>query len=96
MIQDRRWKMAVNREGATYLLLDLESDPRETQNLAGSPDHGGVVAGLRSRLLERLVASQLIRAGEPRRTAPSRSLMTRLRSALSGGERRESAVREPD
>ena len=58
MLLTERWKAAVNREGAIYLLFDLETDPMETINLAGSPEMAGVEEALRARLLERLMQSQ--------------------------------------
>ncbi|MEO3868561.1 sulfatase-like hydrolase/transferase [Nonomuraea sp. B12E4] len=42
------------REQALY---DLEHDPYELVNLAGFPSHAGVAAGLRERLLRRIVAA---------------------------------------
>ena len=59
MILNRRWKMAVNRDGLPYLLFDVENDPRETRNLVGLPEMAGVEDELRRRLLERLVQTQV-------------------------------------
>jgi len=59
MIMNRKWKMAVNREGQSYLLFDLEDDPDETRNLAGLPESKPIEDELRLRLLERISQSQL-------------------------------------
>jgi arylsulfatase A-like enzyme len=50
-----RWKIAVNRWGATYLLFDLETDPHETRNLAGDPEHRNTEDELRSLMLRGLI-----------------------------------------
>jgi len=57
MIATPQWKMAVNKAGDTYLLFDLESDPHETHNLAGSPEHRNTQDRLRSLMLRRLVST---------------------------------------
>ncbi len=59
MLMNRQWKMAVNREGRSYLLFDLEDDPDETRNLAGLPESKPIEDKLRLRLLERISESQL-------------------------------------
>ena len=59
MLMADQWKMAVNREGETYLLFDLDNDPEETSNLAGLVEHGAVEDELRLRLLERISKTQL-------------------------------------
>jgi len=59
MLMVDQWKMAVNREGETYLLFNLENDPEETSNLAGLTEHGVVEDDLRLRLLERISKTQL-------------------------------------
>ncbi len=59
MIMNKKWKMAVNREGQSYLLFDLENDPEETRNLAGLPESKRVENELRLRMLERISESQL-------------------------------------
>jgi len=59
MLMNRKWKMAVNREGQSYLLFDMENDPDETHNLAGLPESRPVEDELRLRLLERISQSQL-------------------------------------
>jgi choline-sulfatase len=60
MILDRRWEMALNREGEPYLLFDLENDPRELRNLAGLPRVAEVERALGQRILKRLVQTQVI------------------------------------
>jgi choline-sulfatase len=59
MIADRRWKLALNREGQPYLLFDRATDPREMHNLVEEPRLRPVLDDLRGRLLERLVQSQV-------------------------------------
>jgi arylsulfatase A-like enzyme len=55
MIVTRNWKLAVNSSGQTYLLFHRPDG--EVENLAARPDSRSVENALRSRLLERLVAS---------------------------------------
>ncbi len=62
MLMTDEWKIAVNREGQTYMLFDRQNDPDETRNLAGLPDYQCDADALRLRLLERVVQSQL---GQP-------------------------------
>jgi len=59
MLVNKKWKMALNREGQSYLLFDLENDPNETRNLAGLPESKPIETELRLRLLERIATSQL-------------------------------------
>ena len=59
MLMTDEWKIAVNREGQTYMLFDRQNDPGETRNLAGLPDYQCDADALRLRLLERVVQSQL-------------------------------------
>jgi choline-sulfatase len=59
MLRNEQWKLAVNRNGESYLLFDLENDPLESRNLAGLKDYRPVETELRLHLLERLVAAQL-------------------------------------
>jgi choline-sulfatase len=59
MLQDRKWKVALNKQGQVYLLFDLQNDPSEVNNLAGLPAVRSVELDLRLRILERLVQSQL-------------------------------------
>ena len=44
MLMADQWKMAVNREGETYLLFDLHEDPEETRNVAGLTEYRAVEA----------------------------------------------------
>ena len=55
----RKWKMALNAEGVPYLLFDLEHDPSEIHNLAGTADAPDIETELRLRILEHLVQTQL-------------------------------------
>jgi arylsulfatase A-like enzyme len=59
MILERRWKMALNREGLPYLLFDRENDPQEAHNLVGLPEVAAIKDTLRRRILERLVQAQV-------------------------------------
>ena len=59
MLMADRWKMAVNREGETYLLFDLHEDPEETRNVAGLTEYRAVEDELRLRMLERISKTQL-------------------------------------
>ena len=59
MLMTDEWKVALNREGKVYLLFDRRSDPAETHNLAGLPEHRADEDALRLAILERVAASQL-------------------------------------
>jgi len=58
MITDEKWKMAVNREGHSYLLFNLEEDPDELKNLAGLDDYRDTETELRLRMFERVLEAQ--------------------------------------
>ncbi len=58
MLLNREWKIALNANGETYLLFDVQKDPAETHNLAGSTDMTDVETELRLQILERLVQTQ--------------------------------------
>jgi choline-sulfatase len=57
MIATEGWKMALNARGRPYLLFDLEADPDERHNLAGSPDLAQREHRLASVMLRRVVQS---------------------------------------
>jgi len=59
MLLNREWKAALNANGEVYLLFDVQSDPNEIQNLAGSAEVSDVETALRLQILERLVQTQL-------------------------------------
>ena len=59
MLMTRDWKMALNREGRSYLLFDRNADPAESRNLAGLPEYRAVENDLRLRTLEHIATSQL-------------------------------------
>jgi len=59
MVFNQEWKMAINSDGAPYLLFDVQNDPDETRNLAGLPEMADVENELRLRILKRMVQSQL-------------------------------------
>lgn len=61
MTLDDRFKMALNRHGAPYLLFDVASDPREEHNLVGLPEMSHTERELKLRLLDRLVQTQVHR-----------------------------------
>lgn len=59
MLLNQAWKAALNANGEVYLLFDVENDPNETENLAGSPEVADVETALRLQILERLMQTQL-------------------------------------
>ncbi len=59
MLLNREWKAALNANGEVYLLFDVQNDPNETQNLAGSAEVADIETALRLQILERLVQTQL-------------------------------------
>lgn len=59
MLLTRDWKMALNRDGKSYLLFDRHADPRETRNLAGLPEYAATENDLRLAILERIAKTQL-------------------------------------
>ncbi len=59
MLMADHWKMALNREGDTYLLFNFDDDPEETCNLAGLAEYGRMEDELRLRLLECISKTQL-------------------------------------
>jgi choline-sulfatase len=61
MIQDREWKLALNRDGEPYLLFHLVCDPDEQRNLVTDPAYSDVLVRLQTRLLRRLMTSQVYR-----------------------------------
>ena len=56
---DREWKVALNANGAVYLLFNVQNDPDEVQNLAGRPEVADIETALRLQILERLMQTQL-------------------------------------
>jgi arylsulfatase A-like enzyme len=68
-IRNRRWKYSVyapeknpQRDAGADVyqeryLYNLDADPHERINLVGRPDHADVAAGLRARLIERMIAA---------------------------------------
>ena len=59
MLLNQEWKAALNTDGEVYLLFDVENDPNETKNLAGSAEVADIETGLRLQILERLMQTQL-------------------------------------
>ena len=59
LLLTQEWKMAVNRDGQSYLLFDRREDPFETRNLAGLSEYRTVEDELRLALLERIAQTQL-------------------------------------
>ena len=59
MLLNREWKAALNTDGEVYLLFNVQNDPNETKNLAGSTEVADIETGLRLQILERLVQTQL-------------------------------------
>jgi choline-sulfatase len=58
MYLDKEWKLAINRDGEAYMLFDRLNDPREQDNLAGSPDNTELRERLRGKILEHLMKTQ--------------------------------------
>ena len=58
MLLDREWKIALNSEGAPYLLFDVQRDPDEINNLVTAPEMQETVSWLRLRILERLMQTR--------------------------------------
>jgi arylsulfatase A-like enzyme len=59
MLLNRRYKLALNRQGQPYVLYDLDADPDERHNLAGLPEVADLETELRLYIQERLVQTQL-------------------------------------
>ena len=59
MLLNREWKAALNTDGETYLLFNVQNDPNETNNLAGEPEVADIETALRLQILERLMQTQL-------------------------------------
>ena len=59
MLMTQDWKMALNRDGKTYLLFDRMADRSETRNLAGLPEYQPAANALRLMTLERIAQTQL-------------------------------------
>ena len=59
MLLNREWKLAMNTNGEVYLLFNVQNDPSETHNLAGSPEVAEIETALRLQILERLMQTQL-------------------------------------
>ena len=59
MLMTPSHKAALNRDGKVYLLFDLETDPYETNNLAGLSEYRVLEDELRLEILERVARSQL-------------------------------------
>ena len=59
MIMDHQSKLATNPAGKSYLYMDIENDPDESVNLAGSSDTVHIENSLRLRILQRLIQTQV-------------------------------------
>ena len=57
MLYDGTWKIALNREGETYLLFNEVSDPAEGKNLAAMEEYRQVDAQLRDCLLRTVMGN---------------------------------------
>lgn len=64
MVATRDWKAALNTEGDVYLLIDLDKDPDETTNLAGSRRARGLEEEARAVALRRLVQTSGYRSAD--------------------------------
>ncbi len=77
MVMDASWKVELNTQGETVLLLDRVSDPGETENLA--PHHGGLsslvrAVGLRKALAAKKELNSLLAAWKNFRSRTSLSM----------------------
>ena len=59
MLLNQEWKIALNANGAAYLLFDVQNDPDEIQNLAGKSEVADIETALRLQILERFMQTQL-------------------------------------
>jgi len=59
MLMNDEWKIALNKEGETYMLFNRRNDPHEEKNLAGLNECRNNANALRLRILERIAQSQL-------------------------------------
>jgi choline-sulfatase len=65
MLVTPQWKIALNAASRPYLLFDLQQDPNESVNLAGTAAVKDIEMKLSLRILERLVRSQVqLQSGE--------------------------------
>ena len=58
MLLNQEWKIALNSEGLSYLLFNVQNDPDETNNLAGLPEMKELETRLRLQILEHLFQTQ--------------------------------------
>ena len=54
MLLNQEWKIALNTDGQSYLLFNVQDDPDETNNLAGRPEMKELETELRLQILEHL------------------------------------------
>jgi arylsulfatase A-like enzyme len=59
MLRTQGLKYAMDAAGEGFMLYHLANDPEERVNLTGHPDHVGLEAEMRERVLCRLVATQV-------------------------------------
>ncbi len=59
MLVNDEWKIALNKEGETYMLFDRRNDPNEERNLAGMSEYRNDADAMRLSTLERIARSQL-------------------------------------
>ena len=59
MLMNDEWKIALNKDGETYMLFDRSNDPDEEHNLAGMSEYRSDADAMRLRALERIAQSQL-------------------------------------
>jgi len=65
-LTDGRWKYIYYFADGVEQLFDLESDPREVEDLSGDPAHRSTAADMRRELIERLEqrGSPMVRDGD--------------------------------
>lgn len=66
LLVTREYKLAINRFGEPYMLLDRLRDPGEQHNLVADTDYAGALQTLQATLLQRLITAQAYRPPAPR------------------------------
>lgn len=59
MLMNNEWKVALNKQHKTYLLFNVEDDPKEVNNLAGLAKMKEIEKKLHSQVLEHISQTQI-------------------------------------